>query len=61
MRYRNHDKTAIHFGGLNFQPASRNKKRLSYLNCRIKWPILALLYYRTDEEIDDIVSGKIRV
>lgn len=59
--YRNHDKTAIHFGGLNFHPARRDKKTLSYHDCKIKWPILAPLYYRSEEEINDIVSGKIRL
>lgn len=60
-QYRQHDKTAIHFGGLNYHPSGRDRSKLSFHECRIKWPILALLYYRTDEEIKDIVSGKLRV
>lgn len=60
-QYRNHDKTAIHFGGLNFQPCRRRRDSITYHDCRIKWPILALLYYRTEEEVRDIVSGKMRV
>lgn len=61
LQYRNHDKSAIHFGGLNYQPQSRNRNTIGFHNCRIKWPILALLYYRTEEEIRDIISGKMRV
>lgn len=60
-QYRQHDKTAIHFGGLNYHPSGRDRSKLSFHDCRIRWPILALLYYRTDEEIKDIVSGKLRV
>lgn len=59
--YRGHDKTAIHFGGLNFYPARRDRGKLTYHECKIKWPILAYLYYRSEEEIRDIVSGKVRI
>lgn len=58
-QYRRHDKTAIHFGGLNFHPDRRNRNDDNFHNCRIKWPILALLYYRTKEELKDIISGKL--
>ena len=61
LQYRNHDKTAIHFGGLNYQPCQRQRNSIKYHDCRIKWPILSLLYYRTEEEIRDIVNGKMRV
>lgn len=60
-QYRTHDKTAIHFGGLNFHPCRRTRDQDKFHNCRIKWPILALLYYRTEQEIKDIISGKVRV
>lgn len=61
LQYRNHDKSAIHFGGLNFHPCRRKRDKITYSDCRIKWPILALLYYRSEEEIRDIISGKMRV
>ena len=61
LQYRNHDKTAIHFGGLNFHPARRDRSNIKYHECRINWPILALLYYRSEEEIRDIISGKMKV
>lgn len=60
-QYRGHEKTAIHFGGLNFQPNARKRSSDKFHDCRIKWPILALLYYRTDKEIRDIISGKLKV
>lgn len=60
-QYRNHDKTAIHFGGLNYCPDERKRNDDRYHYCRIRWPILALLYYRTEKEIKDIISGKIKV
>ena len=60
-QYRVHDKTAIHFGDLNLHPERRDRSNIKYHDCRIRWPILALLYYRTDEEIRDIISGKLRV
>ncbi|MCQ2087702.1 MAG: hypothetical protein MJZ37_06520 [Bacilli bacterium] len=61
LQYRNHDKTAIHFGGLNLQPARRERSNIKYHDIRIKWPILSLLYYRSEEELRDIVKGKIKV
>ena len=61
LQYRNHDKTAIHFGGLNFQPCQRQRNKITFHDCRIKWPILSLLYYRSEDDIRDIVSGKMRV
>ena len=60
-QYRNHEKTAIHFGGLNFHPDIRNRNDDRFHSCRIKWPILSLLYYRTESELKDIISGKIKV
>lgn len=60
-RYRNHDKTAIHFGGLNYAPARRERSHIKFHDIRIHWPILSLLYYRSEEEIKDIVAGKIKV
>lgn len=61
LQYRSHDKTAIHFGGLNYHPAQRQRTKITYSDCLIRWPILSLLYYRTEDEIKDIVLGKIRV
>lgn len=61
LQYRNHDKSAIHFGGLNYQPKQRGRGKIDYYNCCIKWPILALLYYVTEEELRGIIKGKIRV
>lgn len=60
-QYRNHEKTAIHFGGLNFHPDRRKRDNDKFHNCRIKWPILSLLYYRTESEIKNIISGKLKV
>lgn len=61
FQYRRHEKSAIHFGGLNYHPSRRERSNIDFHDCRIKWPILCLLYYRTDEEIRDIISGKLRV
>jgi len=60
-QYRTHEKSAIHFGGLNLYPERRERSDISYHECRIRWPILAFLFYRSEEEIRDIVSGKLRV
>lgn len=60
-QYRNHDKSAIHFGGLNFNPDRRKRNHDRFHYCRIKWPILSLLYYRTESELKDIISGKMKI
>lgn len=61
LNYRGHDKSAIHFGGLNFFSQCRDKNKSYYQDCRIRWPILALLYYKNEQELKDIISGKIIV
>ena len=48
---REHGKTAIHFGGLNYNPNSRKLASRDRNYVRIKWSILAFLYYCNDEQL----------
>jgi len=57
LNYREH-KSSIHFGGLNYQPGGRNRLRADYRYVRIKLPILSPMYYMSEEEIRDVISGK---
>lgn len=61
LNYREHGKCSIHFGSLNYQPQQRDRRDDDYNDVRIKWPLLALLFYRSEEELKDIISGKLRV
>lgn len=60
-QYRRHDKTPIHFGGLNYHPNRRERSDIDFHDCRIRWPILSRLYYSSEQELKDIISGKLRV
>lgn len=57
LNYREH-KTSIHFGGLNYQPGGRKRTTQDYRYVRIKWPILSLLFYLSEDEIRDVIEGK---
>lgn len=35
----------IHFGALNYQPAGRKRTSIDYRYVRIKWPLLAVMFY----------------
>lgn len=54
---REHGKSAIHFGGLNYMPNSRRPgdKQRNYM--RIKWPLLSFLYYCSDEDVEKMKIG----
>lgn len=57
LAYRMHGKSPIHFGGLNYMPNARSLKRRERNYVRIKWPLLALFYYRSEEDIEKMKVG----
>lgn len=40
-----HQDRPIHFGALNYQPAGRKRTSIDYRYVRIKWPLLAVMFY----------------
>lgn len=60
LNYREH-KSSIHFGGLNYQPGGRKRTTPDYRYVRIKWPILSPMFYLTQEEVDSVVEGSMRI
>ena len=56
FNYREH-KSAIHFGGLNYQPCGRKRTTIDYRYVRIKWPILSPMFYLSEEEVRAVVDG----
>lgn len=57
---REHGKSSIHFGGLNYMPNSRkvNDRERNYV--RIKWPLLSFLYYCDDSDIEKMKKGEFK-
>lgn len=55
------NKSSIHFGGLNYQPCGRKRTTIDYRYVRIKWPILAPMFYLSEEEVRDIVNCKKKI
>ena len=57
LAYREHGKSAIHFGGLNYNPSARSTARRERGYVRIKWPLLSFLYYRSEEDVEKMKEG----
>lgn len=57
LSYREHGKSPIHFGGLNYNPSARSVKRRERGYVRIKWPLLSFLYYRNEDDIEKMKHG----
>lgn len=50
LSYREHEGRPIHFGALNYQPAGRNRNAIDHHYVRIKWPMLAVLFYKNEDD-----------
>lgn len=57
MAYREHGKSPIHFGGLNYMPSGRSRENKEYQFVKIKWPILSFLYYKNEEDVAKMTDG----
>lgn len=55
---RNHGKSAIYFGGLIYMPSSRSVTRPERNYVRIKWSVLSLLYYCSDDDVEKMKKGQ---
>lgn len=48
LRERTHENRPIHFGALNYQPSGRSRNSDDFRYARIKWPLLAKMFYEKD-------------
>lgn len=60
LSYREHGKSLIHFGGLIYMPGARSINRRERNYVKIKWPLLAFLYYRDEDDIEKMKEGTFR-